>query len=55
MLDCMYVMILEIFIDWSKYAFIIKLNEINSSVYSEYVLSLAYDTAQSRHQKVNIC
>jgi len=54
MLDCMYVMISEMLIDWTKHAFITRFNEINLSVYSDYVLSFAYDTAQSRHKKVNI-
>lgn len=52
MLDCMYVMISEMLIDWTKHAFITRFNEINLSVYSDYVLSFAYDTAQSRHKKV---
>lgn len=55
MLDCMYVMISEMLIDWTKHAFITRFNEINLSVYSDYVLSFAYDTAQSRHKKVYIC
>lgn len=55
MLDCMYVMISEMLIDWTKHAFITRFNEINLSVYSDYVLSFAYDTAQSRHEKVRIC
>lgn len=53
MLDCMYVMLSEMLIDWTKHAFITRFNEINLSVYSDYVLSFAYDTAQSRHKKVN--
>lgn len=52
-LDCTYVMISEMLIDWTKHAFITRFNEINLSVYSDYVLSFAYDTAQSRHKKVN--
>lgn len=54
MLDCMYVMISEMLIDWTKHAFITRFNEINLSVYCDYVLSFAYDTAQSRHEKVRI-
>lgn len=50
----MYVMISEIIIDWTKHAFITRFNEINLSVYSDYLLSLAYDTAQSYNKKVNI-
>lgn len=53
MLDCLYVMISEMLIDWTKHAFITRFNEINLSVYSDYVLSFAYDTAQSRHKKVS--
>lgn len=53
MLDCTYVMISEMLIDWTKHAFITRFNEINLSVYSDYVLSFAYDTAQSRHKKVD--
>ncbi|KAL4142554.1 hypothetical protein QTP88_004993 [Uroleucon formosanum] len=51
MLDCMYVMVSEMLIDWTKHAFITRFNEISLSVYSDYVLSFAYDTAQSRHKK----
>lgn len=51
MLDCTYVMISEMLIDWTKHAFITRFNEINLSVYCDYVLSFAYDTAQSRHKK----
>ncbi|CAH1716857.1 protein TAPT1 homolog [Aphis gossypii] len=51
MLDCIYVMISEMLIDWTKHAFITRFNEINLSVYSDYILSFAYDTAQSRHRK----
>ncbi|VVC32138.1 Tapt1 family [Cinara cedri] len=51
MLDCAYVMISEMLIDWTKHAFITRFNEIHLSVYSDYVLSFAYDTAQSRHNK----
>ncbi|XP_050420980.1 protein TAPT1 homolog [Adelges cooleyi] len=51
MLDCMYVMVSEMLIDWTKHAFITRFNEINLSVYRDYVLSFAYDTAQSRHHK----
>jgi len=54
MLDCMYIMILEIIIDWMKHAFITRFNEINLSVYGDYLLSLAYDTVQSYDKKVNI-
>lgn len=54
MLDCTYVMLSEMLIDWTKHAFITRFNEINLSVYSDYVLSFAYDTAQSRHTKVCI-
>lgn len=55
MFDCMYVMILEIIIDWIKHAFITRFNEINLSVYNDYLLSFAYDTAQSHDKKVIIC
>jgi len=54
MLDCIYVMVSEMLIDWTKHAFITRFNEINLSVYSDYILSFAYDTAQSRHRKVII-
>jgi len=46
------VMILEIILDWTKHAFITRFNEINLSVYSDYLLSFAYDTAQSYNKKV---
>ncbi|XP_050543590.1 protein TAPT1 homolog [Daktulosphaira vitifoliae] len=51
MLDCTYVLVAEMLIDWTKHAFITRFNEINLSVYGDYVLSFAYDTAQSRHHK----
>ncbi|XP_025191726.1 protein TAPT1 homolog [Melanaphis sacchari] len=51
MLNCTYVMMLEIIIDWMKHAFIIRLNEINVSVYSDYVLSFANDAVQSYNKK----
>lgn len=55
MLECMYILMLEIIIDWTKHAFITRFNEINLSVYNDYLLSLAYDTVQSYDKKVNIC
>ncbi|XP_060847487.1 protein TAPT1 homolog [Rhopalosiphum padi] len=51
MLNCMYIMILEIIIDWTKHAFITRFNEIDLSVYNEYVLKFANDTVQSYYQK----
>jgi hypothetical protein len=54
MLNCLYIMILEIIIDWTKHAFITRFNEIDLSVYNEYVLKFANDTVQSYYQKVNI-
>jgi len=55
MFVCMHVMILEIIIDWMKHAFITRFNDINLSVYNDYLLNFAYDTAQSHDKKVNIC
>ncbi|XP_026821239.1 protein TAPT1 homolog [Rhopalosiphum maidis] len=51
MLNCMYIMILEIIIDWTKHAFITRFNEIDLSVYNEYVLKFANDTVKSYYQK----
>lgn len=54
MLNCMYILISEIIIDWLKHAFIVKFNEINLSVYNDYILNFANDTVQSYYKKVNI-
>jgi hypothetical protein len=48
------VFIAEIIVDWLKHAFITRFNEIPSSVYREYTLSLAYDLAQTKQKNVNL-
>ncbi|KAF0758972.1 protein TAPT1 [Aphis craccivora] len=51
MLNCMYILISEVIIDWLKHAFITKFNEINLSVYNNYILNFAKDTVQSYYKK----
>ncbi|XP_039451655.1 protein TAPT1 homolog [Culex pipiens pallens] len=48
--DCMYVMLVELFVDWIKHAFITRFNEIPVDVYREYTTSLAYDMTQTRQK-----
>ncbi|KAE9542400.1 hypothetical protein AGLY_003527 [Aphis glycines] len=51
MLNCMYILVLEMIIDWLKHAFITKFNEINLSVYNDFILDFANDTVQSYYKK----
>lgn len=48
--DCCYVLIVEVFIDWLKHAFITRFNELPADVYKEYTISLAYDMTQTRQK-----
>lgn len=48
--DCCCVLIVEVFIDWLKHAFITRFNELPADVYKEYTISLAYDMTQTRQK-----
>ncbi|KAK0162729.1 hypothetical protein PV327_006482 [Microctonus hyperodae] len=48
--DCIFLLVAEVFVDWLKHAFITRFNELRSTVYRDYTLSLAYDMAQTRQQ-----
>ncbi|KAF7267852.1 hypothetical protein GWI33_018979 [Rhynchophorus ferrugineus] len=50
LIDCVAVLLAEIFIDWIKHAFITRFNELQLDVYKDYRTSLAYDLAQSRQK-----
>jgi hypothetical protein len=45
------VLVSEIFVDWTKHAFITKFNDISPDVYREYKSTLAKDLASSQHQQ----
>ncbi|EFP00707.1 hypothetical protein CRE_21263 [Caenorhabditis remanei] len=40
----------EYFVDWLKHAFITKFNEINSEVYKDFTITIAFDVIRSRDQ-----
>ncbi|KAH9501537.1 Transmembrane anterior posterior transformation protein 1 [Dermatophagoides farinae] len=46
--DCLMVLMVEIFVDWFKHAFVTRFNEISYDVYEYYSLSLAYDLVGSK-------
>lgn len=46
--DCMWVLLVEVAVDWFKHAFVTRFNEIGSQVYKDYSLSLAYDLVGSK-------
>ncbi|KAJ8683672.1 hypothetical protein QAD02_019464 [Eretmocerus hayati] len=48
--DCILLLLAEILVDWVKHAFITRFNELPSTVYRDYTLSLAYDMAQTRQE-----
>lgn len=48
--DCCIVLVVEVFIDWLKHAFITRFNELPADVYKEYTISLAYDMTQTRQK-----
>ena len=50
----MLVLVSEVFVDWTKHAFITKFNDISPNVYREYRAILAKDLASSQHQQVHI-
>ena len=49
------VLVSEVFVDWTKHAFITKFNDISPDVYREYRSILAKDLASSQHQQVQQC
>ncbi|ULT92744.1 hypothetical protein L3Y34_010080 [Caenorhabditis briggsae] len=40
----------EYFVDWLKHAFITKFNEINSEVYKDFTITIAFDVIRSREE-----
>ncbi|EFN63552.1 Protein TAPT1-like protein [Camponotus floridanus] len=48
--DCVLLLIAEILVDWVKHAFITRFNELPSTVYRDYTVSLAYDMMQGRRE-----
>ena len=48
------VLLSEVFVDWTKHAFITKFNDISPDVYREYRGILAKDLASSRHREVGV-
>ncbi|PRD25777.1 UNVERIFIED_CONTAM: Protein TAPT1-like protein [Trichonephila clavipes] len=51
--SCISVVLAEIFVDWTKHAFITRFNEINLEVYRDYTVSLAYDLASCKLKNVS--
>ncbi|XP_017759482.1 PREDICTED: protein TAPT1 homolog [Eufriesea mexicana] len=48
--DCIMLLLAEVLVDWVKHAFITRFNELRSTVYRDYTISLAYDMAQARQE-----
>ncbi|KAG5344663.1 TAPT1 protein, partial [Acromyrmex charruanus] len=48
--DCVTLLLAEVLVDWVKHAFITRFNELPSTVYRDYTVSLAYDMAQTRRE-----
>ncbi|RLU19765.1 hypothetical protein DMN91_008323 [Ooceraea biroi] len=48
--DCIMLLFAEVLVDWVKHAFITRFNELPSTVYRDYTVSLAYDMAQTRRE-----
>lgn len=48
--DCIFLLVAEVLVDWVKHAFITRFNELSSTVYRDYTISLAYDMAQTRQK-----
>ncbi|KAI1288002.1 Protein TAPT1 -like protein [Halotydeus destructor] len=46
--DCVYILLAEVLVDWTKHAFITRFNDIPIDIYSSYKISLAYDLAASK-------
>lgn len=53
-IDCVFVILAEVLVDWLKHCFITKFNELPFHVYQDYTLSLAYDMAQTRQKNVSL-
>ncbi|KAI5706833.1 hypothetical protein M8J76_008339 [Diaphorina citri] len=53
-IDCIFVLLAEVLVDWLKHCFITKFNELPFHVYQDYTLSLAYDMAQTRQKNAFI-
>ncbi|TGZ48142.1 protein TAPT1 homolog [Temnothorax longispinosus] len=49
--DCVALLLAEVVVDWVKHAFITRFNELPSTVYRDYTVSLAYDMAKARRKK----
>lgn len=48
--DCVMLLFAEVLVDWVKHAFITRFNELPSTVYRDYTVSLAYDMTQTRRE-----
>ncbi|KZC11570.1 Protein TAPT1 like protein, partial [Dufourea novaeangliae] len=48
--DCIMLLLAEVLVDWVKHAFITRFNELPSTVYRDYTISLAYDMTQPRQE-----
>ncbi|XP_017888892.1 protein TAPT1 homolog [Ceratina calcarata] len=48
--DCIMLLLAEVLVDWVKHAFITRFNELRSTVYRDYTISLAYDMAETRQE-----
>lgn len=48
--DCVMLLLAEVLVDWVKHAFITRFNELPSTVYRDYTVSLAYDMTQTRRE-----
>lgn len=48
--DCVMLLFAEVLVDWVKHAFITRFNELPSTVYRDYTVSLAYDMTQARRE-----
>ncbi|CAL7941858.1 unnamed protein product [Xylocopa violacea] len=48
--DCIMLLLAELLVDWVKHAFITRFNELPSTLYRNYTISLAYDMAQTRQE-----
>ncbi|XP_066594389.1 protein TAPT1 homolog isoform X2 [Prorops nasuta] len=50
LIDCILLLLAEVLVDWVKHAFITRFNELKSTVYRDYTVSIAYDMAQTRQE-----
>jgi len=49
--DLVMVLVAELVVDWLKHAFITKFNEISSSVYKDFTITLAFDVVRSHERE----